>query len=67
MKLPAAKIVAALPRLAGELGPDPDRAADAIMTTDTTRKLASRTISLGGVLLTFILATIRKYFVRRSA
>ncbi len=52
MKLPHAKIVAALPRLCAELGPEPDRAAEAIMTTDTTRKLASRTITVGGAPVT---------------
>jgi acetylglutamate kinase len=52
MKLPHGKIVAALPRLVAELGPEPDRAAEAIMTTDTTRKLASRTITVGGVPVT---------------
>jgi acetylglutamate kinase len=49
MRLPHAKIVAAMPRLVAELGPEPDRAAEAIMTTDTTRKLASRSIAIGGV------------------
>jgi len=45
MKLPHAKIVAALPRLVAELGPEPDRAAEAIMTTDTTRKLDLRRVA----------------------
>ncbi len=48
MKLPHHKIVAAVPKLVEQLVPEPDRAAEAIMTTDTTRKLASRTITLGG-------------------
>jgi acetylglutamate kinase len=52
MKLPHHKIVAALPKLVEGLSPEPDRAAEAIMTTDTTRKLASRTITLGGVPVT---------------
>jgi acetylglutamate kinase len=52
MRLPTAKIVAALPRLAGGLAAEPDRAAEAMMTTDTTRKLASRTIEVGGVAVT---------------
>jgi acetylglutamate kinase len=52
MKLPHAKIVAALPRLVAELAAEPDRAAEAIMTTDTTRKLASRTIAIGGAPVT---------------
>ncbi|MGN6109725.1 MAG: bifunctional glutamate N-acetyltransferase/amino-acid acetyltransferase ArgJ, partial [Kofleriaceae bacterium] len=52
MKLPHHKIVAALPRCIAELSPEPDRAAEAIMTTDTTRKLASRTIEIDGVAVT---------------
>ena len=48
MKLPHHKIIAALPRCLESLSAEPDRAAEAIMTTDTTRKLASRTISLDG-------------------
>ncbi|HEU0031495.1 MAG TPA: bifunctional glutamate N-acetyltransferase/amino-acid acetyltransferase ArgJ [Kofleriaceae bacterium] len=52
MRLPHHKIVAALPRCVGELSPEPDRAAEAIMTTDTTRKLATRTIELDGVPVT---------------
>ncbi|MBX3162268.1 MAG: bifunctional glutamate N-acetyltransferase/amino-acid acetyltransferase ArgJ [Deltaproteobacteria bacterium] len=47
MLLPQHKIVAALPRCVAELSPEPDRAAEAIMTTDTTRKLASRTLKIG--------------------
>jgi acetylglutamate kinase len=52
MRLPHHKIIAALPRCVAELAPEPDRAAEAIMTTDTTRKLASRTIELDGVAVT---------------
>ena len=52
MKLPHHKIVAAVPKLVEQLSPEPDRAAEAIMTTDTTRKLASRTVTLGGVPVT---------------
>jgi len=48
MKLPTHKIVAAMPRLVDGLSPDPERAAEAIMTTDTTRKLASRVIEIAG-------------------
>jgi acetylglutamate kinase len=48
MKLPHQKIVDALPRCVESLSVEPDRAAEAIMTTDTTRKLASRTIVLDG-------------------
>jgi acetylglutamate kinase len=52
MRLPAEKIVAVLPRCVAQLGPDPAPAADAIMTTDTARKLASRTIELDGQTVT---------------
>jgi len=52
MRLPHHKIVAALPKCVAELSREPDRAAEAIMTTDTTRKLASRTIELDGVEVT---------------
>ncbi len=48
MKLPFHKIVAALPKCVAELSSEPDTAALAIMTTDTTRKLASRSIELDG-------------------
>ncbi|MBA3819437.1 MAG: bifunctional glutamate N-acetyltransferase/amino-acid acetyltransferase ArgJ [Deltaproteobacteria bacterium] len=48
MKMPAHKIVAAMPKCVEQLTAEPDRAAEAIMTTDTTRKLASRTIELDG-------------------
>jgi len=46
--LPVAKLLAAVPKLVGALGPEPETAADAIITTDTCRKLASRVIELGG-------------------
>ncbi len=52
MKLPEHKIVAALPRCVTELSPEPDRAAEAIMTTDTTKKLASRVITVDGTEVT---------------
>jgi len=52
MRLPADKVVAALPRCVAQLGPDPAPAAEAIMTTDTTRKLASRTLELDGAAVT---------------
>ncbi|HEX3761178.1 MAG TPA: bifunctional glutamate N-acetyltransferase/amino-acid acetyltransferase ArgJ [Kofleriaceae bacterium] len=52
MRLPADKVVAALPRCVAQLGPDPTPVADAIMTTDTTRKMASRTVNLDGTLVT---------------
>lgn len=47
-RLPAMKIVAALPALAEQLGDHPDLAAEAIMTTDTRPKMASREVTLGG-------------------
>jgi acetylglutamate kinase len=52
MRLPEHKIVAAIPRCVAELAADPDRAAEAIMTTDTTKKLAARVIDLDGVTVT---------------
>ncbi len=52
MKLPEHKIVAALPACVAQLGPEMDRAAEAIMTTDTTRKLAWRVIDAGGLPVT---------------
>jgi acetylglutamate kinase len=48
VRLPVAKLVAAAPRLVAALASEPEAAADAIMTTDTGRKLASRTLELGG-------------------
>ena len=47
-RLPAHKIVAAAPALASSLQPDPLLAAEAILTTDTRVKLASRTLQLDG-------------------
>jgi acetylglutamate kinase len=52
MRMPFEKVVAVLPRCAERLGPDPAPAAEAIMTTDTTKKLASRTVELDGVTVT---------------
>ena len=46
--LPKEKILAALPALRASLGPAPEAAAEAILTTDTRRKLASRQLLLGG-------------------
>ena len=48
MRLPVEKILAVMPRLVERLGADPAPAAEAIMTTDTTKKLASRTIEVDG-------------------
>ena len=47
-RLPAMKIVTALPALLDQLGDHPDLAAEAIMTTDTRPKMASREVTLGG-------------------
>ena len=47
-RLPAMKIVTALPALVEQLGDHPDLAAEAIMTTDTRPKMASREVMLGG-------------------
>ncbi len=47
-RLPAGKIVAAADKLVAALAPAPHTAAEAIMTTDTRVKLASRTCELGG-------------------
>jgi acetylglutamate kinase len=52
MRLPADKVVAVMPRCVAQLGLDPGPVAEAIMTTDTTRKLASRTVELDGVAVT---------------
>jgi len=48
VRLPVGKIVAAAPALVAGLGAAPEPAAEAILTTDTRTKLASRTISIGG-------------------
>jgi len=47
-RLPAMKIVTALPALVEQLGDHPDLAAEAIMTTDTRPKMAAREVMLGG-------------------
>ncbi|HZJ65373.1 MAG TPA: bifunctional glutamate N-acetyltransferase/amino-acid acetyltransferase ArgJ, partial [Kofleriaceae bacterium] len=52
MRMPFEKVVAAMPRCVEQLGPDPAPAAEAIMTTDTTKKLASRTIDVDGTPVT---------------
>ncbi|HEY4175756.1 MAG TPA: bifunctional glutamate N-acetyltransferase/amino-acid acetyltransferase ArgJ [Kofleriaceae bacterium] len=51
--MPTPKVLKALPAAAAQLSVDPERAAEAIMTTDTTKKLASRTIEIGGTDVTF--------------
>lgn len=47
VRMPAHKVLAALPALVAGLRPDPALAAEAIMTTDTRMKLAARTVQLG--------------------
>jgi len=47
-RLPVDKVVAAVPLLVEQLGDRADLAAEAIFTTDTRQKLASRAIVLGG-------------------
>ncbi len=46
VRLPKEKILAALPRLVAALTVAPETAAEAILTTDTRMKIASRTISI---------------------
>src|SRR5262249_12799745 len=46
-RLPTAKLVSALPKLIENLRPEPEAAAEAIMTTDTRIKTASQTLRLG--------------------
>jgi acetylglutamate kinase len=48
VRLPAQKLVAAVPALVGALTVAPEPAAEAILTTDTRTKLAYRTVELGG-------------------
>jgi acetylglutamate kinase len=47
-RLPVGKITGAMPALVAALTPAPEPAAEAILTTDTRSKLASRTLELGG-------------------
>jgi acetylglutamate kinase len=53
VRLPFQKLVAAAPALAAGRGPAIELAAQAVMTSDTRVKLASRTLSVGGVETTF--------------
>ena len=46
-RLPKARIIDALPRLKAQLTVAPEKAAEAILTTDTTVKIASRTVRFG--------------------
>jgi len=52
MRMPFEKVVAVLPRCVELLGPDPSSVAEAIMTTDTTKKVASRQIVIDGATVT---------------
>ena len=52
VRLPIKKLCDAAPQLAAAKGPAIESAAEAIMTTDTRIKLASRTIKLGGKTVT---------------
>ncbi|MBL8951490.1 MAG: bifunctional glutamate N-acetyltransferase/amino-acid acetyltransferase ArgJ [Myxococcaceae bacterium] len=52
VKLPREKILAALPKLSQSLAAAPETAAEAIITTDTRMKLASRTVRTGGKTVT---------------
>jgi acetylglutamate kinase len=48
VRLPAQKLIDAVPALVSALTLAPEPAAEAILTTDTRTKLASRTLELGG-------------------
>ncbi len=52
VRLPREKIISALPKLAGALTGAPEVAAEAILTTDTRMKVASRVLELGGKTVT---------------
>ena len=47
-RMPVAKITSALPRLVQNLRPEPEASAEAIMTTDTRIKTATRSLQIGG-------------------
>ena len=53
VRLPVAKLAAAAPRLAAARGPAIEAAAEAVWTTDTRVKLASRTMRVGDAEATF--------------
>jgi glutamate N-acetyltransferase / amino-acid N-acetyltransferase/acetylglutamate kinase len=53
VRLPFQKLIAAAPALAAGRGLAIEHAAQAVMTTDTRVKLASRTLTVGGVETTF--------------
>ena len=46
-RLPTSKILSALPQLIANLRPEPEAAAEAIMTTDTRIKMATQSIRIG--------------------
>jgi acetylglutamate kinase len=52
VRLPAQKLIGAVPALIGALTVAPEPAAEAILTTDTRTKLASRSVTLSGVEVT---------------
>lgn len=52
VKLPTDKVVDAMPALIANLRMEPDSAAEAIMTTDTRVKMASRYLEIAGVPVT---------------
>jgi acetylglutamate kinase len=52
VKLPTEKIVAAAPKLVAQLGVAAEPAAEAILTTDTRVKMASRTLEVDGTTVT---------------
>ena len=51
-RFPTQKIIAAIPALTDGLRPEPEAAAEAILTTDTRIKMTSRAISIGGKTVT---------------
>jgi acetylglutamate kinase len=52
VRMPLAKLIAVAPQLVAQLTPAPEPAAEAILTTDTRTKLASRTVVLAGSTVT---------------
>ena len=52
VRLPVHKVTNAAPELVRQLGQEPEAAAEAIMTTDTRMKMASRVLTLGGQTVT---------------
>jgi acetylglutamate kinase len=48
LRLAVAKVLGSMPRLIEALRPDPDQAAEAILTTDVVVKMATRTVRIAG-------------------